>query len=82
MCIRTRVHNIQTLVGKKKGGGKKERTAVNAASEGELAACHFGHACHMFFSPGVEARLRAGLPSHVSIPRFRLFCTPKRSGRL
>jgi len=76
VCIRTHVHNIQKLVKKRK------RTAVNAASLWEIPACHFGHAWSMFVSPGVEARLRTGLPSHVSIPRFGQFYTPKRPGRL
>ena len=55
---------------------RSRRTAVNAANKGELAACH------TFVSPGVESRLRDRLPSHVSIPRFGQFYTPKRPGRL
>ena len=40
--IYTRVlHNIETLVGKKK---LKVRTVVNVVSQGNLSACHFGHA--------------------------------------
>jgi len=60
----------------KKRRRRRRRTAVNAANKEELAACP------TFVSLGVEARLRVGLPSHVSIPRFGQFYTPKRSGRL
>ena len=28
--------------------------AVNAACQGNLSACHFGHACHRFGGPGIE----------------------------
>jgi hypothetical protein len=81
-CIGTHVHNIQTLLDQKNRRRRRRRRAVNAANKGELAACHFGHACHTSVSPGVEARLQVGLPSHVSTPRFGQFYTPKRSGRL
>ena len=29
------------------------RTAVNTACQGNLSACHFGHACHGFVSAGL-----------------------------
>jgi len=35
---------------------KKIATAVNVACQGNLPACHFGHVCHGFVSPGLEQR--------------------------
>jgi len=37
----------------KKGGGGGEGAAVNAACQGNLSSCHFGHACHRFVSPAL-----------------------------
>ena len=33
------------------GRAKEIGTAVNAACQGNLSVCHFGHACHRFGSP-------------------------------
>jgi hypothetical protein len=36
---------------------RKIRAAVNGACRGNLSACHSGHTCHTFGSPGLDNRL-------------------------
>ena len=52
MCIYTHiVHNMATVVGQKKF--LRNVTGVNAECQGNLSACHFGHARHRFAIPVV-----------------------------
>ena len=45
---------------------KKIGTAVNAAFQGNLSACSFGHACHTLTSPGTQyASVSPGLVQQV-----------------
>jgi len=41
------LHNIETVVGQR---NIKFGTTVNDACQGNLSACHSGHACHRFVS--------------------------------
>ena len=50
-------------------GQNKTGTAVNAACQGNLSACHFGHACHRFIRKGI-GRERKKKKRNISFTYF------------
>ena len=46
-------------------------TTVNAACQGNLSSCHFGHACHKFVSPTLRSSETSVNIYHSALPNIR-----------
>jgi hypothetical protein len=72
----THTHSLQYRDAGRAKEIKRNGTAVNAACQGNLSACHFGHSCQRFVNPGL---LDSSCPS---VRPFRVYQPGLHTGRI